>query len=113
LIPWLLAWRTDDFGGTGHAAFVAVTCLFAILVSLCLLPLGAGGRPARGGVFAGWLIAGYAILATLPWPRHVLNFGVPNRGTIALRGIGLTLALVVAAGALRLRGDETVSDTVS
>jgi UDP-glucose 4-epimerase len=112
LIPWLLASRTDDFG-TGQAGYVAVTCLIAILTALCLLPLGAGGRPARGGVFAGWLIAGYVVLATLPWTRHIFNLGMPHRGTIALCAMGLIIALIVASAALRLRSAAAVSDTIS
>src|SRR5262249_9226016 len=76
LIPWLLAWKTDDFG-TGQSGYVAITCLIAILCALCLLPLGPGGRPARGWVFAGWLVAGWAVLDAIPGSRDVLNLGVP------------------------------------
>jgi UDP-glucose 4-epimerase len=113
LIPSLLAFRSDDFG-TGQGGYVAVTCLIAILTALCLLPLGPGGRPARGGVFAGWLIAGYVVLETLPWTRHIFNLGMPHRGTIALCVMGLAIGLVVTAAALRLRSDEdAATDTVS
>jgi UDP-glucose 4-epimerase len=113
LIPWLLASRTDDFG-RGQAGYVAITCLIAILAAVCLLPLGPGGRPARGWVFAGWLFAGYVVLETLPWTRNVFNLGMPHRGTIALCAMGLAIALVVATAAIRWRGDEdAVSDTVS
>jgi UDP-glucose 4-epimerase len=114
LIPSMLATRTDDFG-TGQVGYVALTCLIAILAAMSLLPLGPGGRrPSGGAVIAGWLLAGYVLLETLPWTRHFLNLGVPNKGTIALSAIGLAIALVVAAAALR-RGDEEdpVSDTVS
>jgi UDP-glucose 4-epimerase len=112
LIPWLLASRTDDFG-TGQAGYVAITCLIAILAALCVLPLGAGGRPARGWVFAGWLFAGYVVLETLPWTRNVFNLGMPHKGTIALCAMGLAIALVVATAAIRWFGDEeAVSDTV-
>jgi UDP-glucose 4-epimerase len=112
LIPWLLAWRTDDFG-TGQAGYVAITCLIAILAALCVLPLGPGGRPARGWVFAGWLFAGYVVLETLPWTRNVLNLGMPHKGTIALCAMGMAIALVVATAAIRWRSDEdAVSDTV-
>ncbi len=113
LIPWLLAWRTDDFG-TGQSGYVAITCLIAILAALRVLPLGPGGRPARGWVFAGWLFAGYVVLETLPWTRNVFNLGMPHKGTIALCAMGLAIALVVATAAIRWRGDEdAVSDTVS
>jgi UDP-glucose 4-epimerase len=114
LIPWTLAFRTDEFG-TGQAGYVAVTCLVAILAALSLLPLGAGGRrPAGGGAIAGWLLAGFVALETLPWTRGVLNLGVPHKGTIALVAMGVAIALVVAAAALRLRDDEeAATDTVS
>jgi UDP-glucose 4-epimerase len=114
LIPSILAFRTDDFG-TGQVAYVAVTCLIAILAALSLLPLGTGGRaPSGGGVIAGWLLAGYVLLETLPWTRHVLNLGVPHKGTLALCAMGLAIALVVATAAMRWRGDEeAVTDTVS
>jgi UDP-glucose 4-epimerase len=113
LIPSLLAFRTDDFG-TGQAGYVAVTCLIAILAAVCVVPLRPGGRPARGGVFAGWLVAGYVLLETLPWTRGVLHLGMPHRGTIALCAMGLAIALVVAGAGSRWRGDEaTATDTVS
>jgi UDP-glucose 4-epimerase len=113
LIPWLLASRTDDFG-TGQSGYVAITCLIAILAALCVLPLGPGGRPARGWVFAGWLFAGYVVLETLPWTRNIFNLGVPHRGTIVLSVMGLAIALVVATVAVRWRSDEeAVTDTVS
>jgi hypothetical protein len=112
LIPWLLAAKTDDFG-TGQSGYVAITCLIAILCALCLLPLGPGGRPARGWVFAGWLVAGWLVLDAIPGSRDVLNLGMPHKGTIALCAMGLTIALVVATAALRWRSGETVSDTVS
>jgi UDP-glucose 4-epimerase len=112
LIPSLLAFRTDDFG-TGQTGYVAITCLIAILAALCVLPLGPGGRPAKGRVFAGWLIAGWAMLETLPWTRDAFNLGMPHRGTIELCLIGLTIALVIATAAVRRRDDqETASDTV-
>ena len=114
VIPWMLAFRSDDFG-TGQAGYVAVTCLIAILAALSLLPLGAGGRrPAGGAVFAGWLLVGYVLLETLPWTRHVLNLGVPHKGTIALVAMGLAIALVVANAALRWQSEEdAATDTVS
>jgi hypothetical protein len=114
LIPTMLAFRTDDFG-TGQAGYVAISCLIAILAALSLLPLGVGGRaPSGGGVFAGWLLAGYFALETLPWTRHLFNLGVPHKGTIALCAIGLAIALVVATAAMRWREDErTAADTVS
>jgi UDP-glucose 4-epimerase len=113
LIPSALALRTDDFG-TGQTGYVAVTCLIAILASLSLLPLGTGGRPARGGVIAGWLIAGWVALETLPWTRNVLNLGMPHKGTIALSAMGLMIALVVANAATRWLGaQEAAADTVS
>ena len=114
LIPWTLAFRTDEFG-TGQAGYVAVTCLVAILAALSLLPLGAGGRrPAGGGVIAGWLLAGFVALETLPWTRGILNLGVPHKGTIALVAMGLAIALVVATAALRWGEDEeAAADTVS
>ena len=109
----MLAFRTDDFG-TGQTGYVAVTCLIAILASLSLLPLGAGGRPARGGVFAGWLLAGYVALETLPWTRNVFNLGMPHKGTIALCAMGLAIALLVATAATRwLDDEEAATDTVS
>ncbi len=114
LIPSMLAARTDDFG-SGQVGYVAITCLIAILASLSLLPLGAGGvRPARGGVIAGWLIAGFVILETLPWTRNIFNLGMPHRGTILLTAMGLAIALVVATALTRLRDDgEAAADTVS
>jgi UDP-glucose 4-epimerase len=112
LIPSLLAFRSDDFG-TGQGGYVAITCLIAILAALCLLPLGAGGRPARGGVFAGWLAAAYVTLDTLPWTRHVFNLGMPHKGTIALCAMGLGIALVIATTAMRRADREPAADTVS
>jgi hypothetical protein len=113
LIPATLAVRTDDFG-TGQVGFVAITCLIAILASLSLLPLGAGGaRPVKGGVFAGWLIAGFVVLETLPWTRNIFNLGMPHKGTIVLTAMGLAIALVVATAATRWRDDtEAATDTV-
>ena len=113
LIPWLLSSRTDDFG-TGQSGYVAVTCLIAILAALCILPIGPGGRPTRGWVFAGWLFAGWVVLETLPWTRNIFNLGMPHRGTILLCAMGLAIALVIASAAVRLRADdETATDTVS
>jgi UDP-glucose 4-epimerase len=113
LIPWLLSSRTDDFG-TGQSGYVAVTCLIAILAALCILPLGPGGRPTRGWVFAGWLFAGWLVLETLPWTRNVFNLGVPHKGTILLCAIGLAIALLVASVAVRWQADEkAATDTVS
>jgi UDP-glucose 4-epimerase len=113
LIPSTLAARTDDFG-TGQVGFVAVTCVIAILAALSLLPLGAGGRPARGGVFAGWLIAGFVVLETLPWTRNIFNLGMPHKGTIALAAMGVAIALVVATAAVRWQDDQkTATDTIS
>jgi UDP-glucose 4-epimerase len=114
LIPSILAVRTDDFG-TGQVGYVAITCLIAILASLSLLPLGAGGtRPEKGGVIAGWLIAGFVVLETLPWTRNIFNLGMPHRGTIVLTAMGLAIALVVATAATRWRDDqEAATDTVS
>jgi UDP-glucose 4-epimerase len=113
-IPSMLAFRSDDFG-TGQGGYVAITCLLAILAALSLVPLGPGGRrPAGGGVIAGWLLAGYVLLETMPWTRHFFNLGVPHKGTVALSAIGIAIALVVAAAALRWRGDEeAATDTVS
>jgi UDP-glucose 4-epimerase len=113
VIPSLLAFRSDDFG-TGQAGYVAVTCLLAILAGLSLLPLGPGGRrPVGGSVLAGWLLAGYVLLETVPWTRHFFNLGVPHRGTIVLVAIGLAIALLVATAAMRWRGEEAATDTVS
>ena len=113
-IPSMLAFRSDDFG-TGQGGYVAITCLIAILAALSLLPLGPGGRrPTGGGVIAGWLLAGYVLLETVPWTRHLLNLGMPHKGTIALSAMGIAIALLVAAAALRWRGDEeAATDTVS
>jgi UDP-glucose 4-epimerase len=105
LVPSMLAFRSDDFG-TGQAGYVAITCLIVILAALSLLPLGASGRPAGGGVLAGWLLAGYVLLETLPWTRHVFHLGMPHKGTIALSAMGLAIALLVATAAMRWRGDE-------
>src|SRR5262249_11554468 len=112
LIPWLLYKRTDDFG-TGQTGYIVITCLIAILIALCLLPLGPGGRPARGGFFALSLAAGYVFLEALPLTRDVFNLGMPPRGTIALCAMGLAIALVVATVALRWRADEPAADTIS
>jgi UDP-glucose 4-epimerase len=112
LIPWLLYSRTDDFG-SGQTGYVVITCLIAILIALCLLPLGPGGRPARGGVFALSLIIGYAALESFPWTRDVFNLGMPHRGTIALCAMGLAIALLVATVALRWRASEPAADTIS
>ena len=92
----------------------AITCLIAILATLSVVPLGAGGRPAKGGVIAGWLIAGYVVLETLPWTRNIFNLGMPHRGTIVLCTMGLAIALLVATAATRwLAGEEAAADTVS
>jgi UDP-glucose 4-epimerase len=114
LLPSMLAMNSDDFG-TGQAGYVTVTCLVVILGALSLLPLGAGGRrPAGGGVIAGWLLAAWVLLETLPWTRHLLNLGVPHRGTVVLVAIGLAIALLVATAAMRRRGEEeAATDTVS
>ena len=114
LIPSMLAFRSDDFG-TGQAAYVAVTCLIAILAALSLLPLGPGGRrPTGGAALAGWLLVGYALLETVPWTRHFFNLGMPHKGTVALVAMGLAIALVVATAAMRWRGEEAAAtDTVS
>jgi UDP-glucose 4-epimerase len=110
LIPSMLAARTDDFG-TGQVAYVAVTCLILSLAALCLLPLRSGVRPARGPQLAGWLIAAYVALETLPWPRHALGLGVPQRGTIVLTLIGLAMALAIGSAGVRLtRGREAARD---
>jgi UDP-glucose 4-epimerase len=114
LVPSMLALRSDDFG-TGQAGYVAVTTLIAILAALSLLPLGANGRrPAGGATVAGWLLAGWVTLETLPWTRHVLNLGVPHKGTIALVAMGLAIALLVATAVMRRRGEqEAATDTVT
>jgi UDP-glucose 4-epimerase len=113
LIPSALAFRTDDFG-TGQVGYVAITCLIAIVATLSVVPLGTGGRPARGGVVAGWLIAGFVVLETLPWTRNIFNLGMPHRGTLVLCAMGLAIALVVATAATRWREAEgTAADTVS
>ncbi len=114
LIPSMLAFRSDDFG-TGQAAYVAVTCLIAILAALSLLPLGPGGRrPTGGAALAGWLLVAYVLLETVPWTRHFFNLGVPHKGTVALVAMGLAIALVVATAAMRWRGEEAAAtDTVS
>ncbi len=113
LIPSTLAFRTDDFG-TGQVGYVAITCLIGILAALSLLPLGTRGRPANGGVIAGWLLAGYVALETLPWTRNIFNLGMPHKGTVALSAMGLAIALVVATAATRWLGDEEpAADTVS
>jgi UDP-glucose 4-epimerase len=114
LIPSMLAFRSDDFG-TGQAGYVAVTCLIAILAALSLLPLGPSGRRAAGGAaLAGWLLAAYVLLETVPWTRHFFNLGVPHKGTVALCAMGLAIALVVATAAMRWRSDEqAATDTVT
>jgi UDP-glucose 4-epimerase len=114
LIPSMLALRSDDFG-TGQAGYVAVTSLIAILAALSLLPLGAGGRrPSGGAAFAGWLVAGWLLLETLPWTRHMLHLGLPHKGTIALVAMGLAIALLVATAAMRWRDDEeAATDTIT
>jgi UDP-glucose 4-epimerase len=113
LFPSALAFRTDDFG-TGQVGYVAITCLIAILATLSVVPLGAGGRPAKGGVIAGWLIAGYVVLETLPWTRNIFNLGMPHRGTIVLCAMGVAIALLVATAATRWLGaGEPTADTVS
>jgi UDP-glucose 4-epimerase len=112
LIPSALAFRTDDFG-TGQVGYVAITCLIAILATLSLIPLGAGGRPAKGGVIAGWLVAAFVVLEMLPWTRNIFNLGMPHRGTVVLCAMGLAIALVVATAATRWRDEEAAADTVS
>jgi hypothetical protein len=113
LIPSLIAYRSDDFG-TGQVGYVTLTCLIAILATLCLLPIGARGRPPRGGVLVAWLLAGYALLETLPWSRHLLNLGMPHKGTIALSAIGVLIALVIAGAAARWgEQPDTATDTIS
>jgi hypothetical protein len=112
LIPSALAFRTDDFG-TGQVGFVAITCLIAILAALSLIPLGPSGRPAKGGVVAGWLFAAFVVLETLPWTRNIFNLGMPHRGTVLLCAIGLAIALLVATAATRFSEDEdAAADTV-
>ena len=39
-------------------------------------------------MIAGWLIAGYVVLETLPWTRNIFNLGMPHRGTIAAQRHG-------------------------
>jgi UDP-glucose 4-epimerase len=114
LIPSMLAVRSDDFG-TGQGGYVAVTTLIAILAALSLLPLGAGGRrPAGGAAVAGWLLAAWVLIETLPWTRHILHLGMPHKGTIALVAMGVAIALLVATAAMRWRGDEeAATDTVT
>jgi hypothetical protein len=114
VIPSMLAFGSDDFG-TGQAGYVAITCLIAILAAFSLLPLGAGGRrPSGGAALAGWLLAGWVLLETLPWTRHVLHLGVPHKGTVALVAMGLAIALLVATAAIRWRDDEeAATDTVT
>jgi UDP-glucose 4-epimerase len=109
LIPSMLAMRTDDFG-TGQTEQVALMCLIGILAAFCLVPVG--GRPARGGVVAAWLVALYAALEAVPWTRHLLELGKPQRGTVALFFIGLALALTMAMAMLRLRKDEDAAPDV-
>jgi UDP-glucose 4-epimerase len=111
LIPSALAFRTDDFG-SGQVGFVAITCLIAILAVLSLVPLGPGGRPAKGGVIAGWLVAAFVVLETLPWTRNIFNLGMPHRGTVLLCAMGLAIALLVATAATRWRESEAAADTV-
>jgi UDP-glucose 4-epimerase len=111
LIPSLLAIRTDDFG-TGQSEQVAITCLIGILSAFCLVPLGPGRHPKRGRL-AGWLVASYVALAALPWTRHPLELGKPNRGTVVLFFIGLALALALAAAAVRLRGEEDTAPEIA
>jgi UDP-glucose 4-epimerase len=113
LVPSMLAVRSDDFG-TGQGSYVAITCLMATLVALSLLPLGARGRPAGGGLLAGGLLAGYLLLEAMPWTRHLLHLGMPHRGTVALWAIGVSIALVIASAALRWDDErEPAADTAS
>jgi UDP-glucose 4-epimerase len=112
MLPTALAFRSDDFG-TGQGAFVAITCLMMILAVMCLVPLGSAGRPARGGVIAGWLLATYVALDFVPWTRRFLHLGMPQRGTVVLCAMGVLVALLVAGAATRLFADEDVAaDTV-
>jgi hypothetical protein len=65
-------------------------------------------------VIAGWLLAGYVLLETVPWTRHIFHLGMPHKGTIALSAMGLAIALLVATAAIRWRGDEeAAADTVT
>ena len=42
------------------------------------------------------LIAGWAVLESMPWSRDLFNLGMPHRGTIELCVMGLTIALLIA-----------------
>ncbi len=112
LVPSLIDIRSDDFG-THQNGYVAITCLVAILAALSLVPLGRSGRPPGGAIFAGWLVAGFAVLEILPPTRHFFHLGMPHRGTVVLVAMGLAIALVVAAAASRWVEDDTATDTVS
>jgi hypothetical protein len=59
-------------------------------------------------------VAGWVLLETLPWTRHVLHLGMPHKGTIALVAMGLAIALLVATAAMRWRDDEeAATDTIT
>ena len=66
-------------------------------------------------MIAGWLLAGYVVLETLPWTRtHLQSRRAAQRAPLLLSAMGLAIALVVATAALRWRSDEdAATDTVS
>jgi UDP-glucose 4-epimerase len=101
LLPWLLAWRTDDFGH-GQSLMVAIMTLAAILASISALSIGVA-RSLRTGLAAGWLLAAYVALGAIPPTRHALSIGMPHPGTLLLMAIGTVTALLIAVAGSRLR----------
>jgi UDP-glucose 4-epimerase len=111
----LPAWPSTPAPSWPSIGVVAVACVAGTLTPSMLAARSDDFGTGQVGYVAGWLLAGYVALETVPWTRHLLNLGVPHKGTIALSAIGLAIALVVATAAMRWRDDEeaAATDTVS
>ncbi len=100
LIPYALAHRLDEFDSAQIHA-VAVTTFVAILVCLFAVDAASTRNPRRGALI-GWLLCGYAVLL-LPWTSGRLDLAFPEIQTVIISGVGIVVALGIAAVANSLR----------